>query len=228
MAAKGGDELKLLGVWDSPYVNRVQIVLNLKGLSYEYVEEDLLSKSELLLKSNPVHKKVPVLIHAGKPVAESQAIVQYLDEAFPGGTFPSVLPADPYARATARFWAAFVDDKVGSPWHTVLFAREHGKKADAASRIVAALETLEGAFKDCSGGRDYFGGGAIGFVDVVLGSYLGWFKVFEKMVGVRVLDVARTPLLAAWGERFAAAEAAKDVLPDDVDKVLEFLQKFLD
>jgi hypothetical protein len=55
-------------------------------------------------------------------------------------------------------------------------------------------------------------------VDVVLGSYLGWFKVFEKMVGVRVLDAARTPLLAAWGERFAAKEAAKDVLPDDVDK----------
>ena len=63
---------------------------------------------------------------------------------------------------------------------------------------------------------------------MVLGSYLGWFKVFEKMVGVRVLDKERTPLLAAWGQRFAAAEAAKDVLPDDVHKVLEFLQKFLD
>ncbi|EER94598.1 hypothetical protein BDA96_01G340100 [Sorghum bicolor] len=228
MAAKRG-ELKLLGVWDSPYVNRVQIVLNLKGLSYEYVEEDLLNKSELLLQSNPVHKKVPVLIHDGKPIAESQVIVQYLDEVF-AGTGPSVLPADPYGRATARFWAAFVDDKVGSPWHTILFAREAEKKADAASRIIAALETLEGAFRDCSGGRyvDYFGGDGVGFVDVVLGSYLGWFKVFEKMVGVRVLDAARTPLLAAWGERFAAAEAAKDVLPDDVDKVLEFLQQFLD
>ncbi|CAD6204270.1 unnamed protein product [Miscanthus lutarioriparius] len=226
MAAKGG-ELKLLGVWDSPYVNRVQIVLNLKGLSYEYVEEDLLNKSQLLLTSNPVNKKVPVLIHDGKPIAESQVIVQYLDEVFTG-TGPSVLPVDPYGRATARFWAAFVDDKVGSPWHTILFAREAEKKADAASRIIVALETLEGAFKDCSGGKDYFGGDRFGFVDVVLGSYLGWFKVFEKMVGVRVLDKERTPLLAAWGQRFAAAEAAKDVLPDDVDKVLEFLQKFLD
>ncbi|CAL4923481.1 unnamed protein product [Urochloa decumbens] len=226
MAAAVGD-LKLLGVWDSPYVNRVQIVLNLKGLSYEYVEEDLLSKSERLLRSNPVHKKVPVLIHNGKPIAESQVIVQYLDEAF-AGTGPSVLPADPYERATARFWAAFVDDKVGSPWHTILFAPEAEKKADAAVRIMAALETLEGAFKDCSRGGGYFGGDGIGFVDVVLGSYLGWFKVFEKMVGVRVLDAARTPLLAAWGERFAAADEVKDVLPDDVDKVIEFLQMFLD
>jgi glutathione S-transferase len=115
MAAQGG-ELKLLGVWDSPYVNRVQIVLNLKGLSYEYVEEDLLNKSELLLNSNRVHKKVPVLIHDGKPIAESQVIVHYLDEVF-SGTGPSVLPADPYDRATARFWAAFVDDKVCATRH---------------------------------------------------------------------------------------------------------------
>jgi len=115
---------------------------------------------------------------------------------------------------------------VGSPWHTILFAREAEEKAGAAARIVAALETLEGAFRDCSSrgkGGGYFGGDGIGFVDVVLGSYLGWFKVFEKMVGVRVLDAARTPLLAAWGARFAAADAAKDVLPDDVDKVIEFL-----
>ncbi|CAN6306065.1 unnamed protein product [Urochloa humidicola] len=226
MAAEGAN-LKLLGVWDSPFVNRVQIVLNLKGLTYEYVEEDLHSKSLLLLKSNPVHKKVPVLIHYGKPLAESQVIVQYLDEVF-AGTGPSVLPADPYDRATARFWAAFVDDKVGSPWHTILFAPEAEKKADAAARIITALETLEGAFRECSKGKHFFGGDGVGFVDVVLGSYLGWFKVFEKMVGVRVLDEARTPLLAAWSERFAAAGAAKDVLPDDVDKVIEFLQTFLD
>jgi len=117
MAANGGGgDLKLLGVWDSPYVNRVQIVLNLKGLSYEYVEEDLLHKSALLLESNPVHGKVPVLIHGGRPIAESQVIVQYLDEVFAGG--PPVLPADPYERATARFWAAFVDDKVRAATRT--------------------------------------------------------------------------------------------------------------
>ncbi|ONL99383.1 glutathione transferase42 [Zea mays] len=64
----GGDDLKLLGLWASPYVLRVKLALSLKGLSYENVEEDLRDKSELLLKSNPVHQKVPVLIHGGKPM----------------------------------------------------------------------------------------------------------------------------------------------------------------
>ncbi|EAY79305.1 hypothetical protein OsI_34431 [Oryza sativa Indica Group] len=237
VGAGGGDELKLLGVWDSPYVNRVQIVLNLKGLSYEYVEEDLMNKSDLLLGSNPVHKKVPVLIHNGKPIAESRVIVEYLDEAFAAGaggsTGASVLPSDPYERAVARFWAAYVDDKVGSPWYTILFARERGEKVEAAARAISALETVEaGAFRDHSSegkttnaaAAPFFGGDSIGFVDVVLGSYLGWFRVIEKMIGVRIMDAARTPRLAAWAERFEAADAVRGVLPDDVDKVIDFLQ----
>ncbi|KAF8698485.1 hypothetical protein HU200_035225 [Digitaria exilis] len=229
----GGGDLKLLGVWDSPYVNRVQIVLNLKGLTYEYVEVDLLNKSELLLKSNPVHKKVPVLIHHGKPIAESQVIVHYLDEVIVqyidevfAAAGPSLLPADPYERATARFWAAFVDDKVGSAWRTMLFAKETDEKVDGATQAIAALETLEGAFQDCSKGKGYFGGDSAGYMDVVLGGYLGWFNVLEKMIGVKVLDAARTPHLAAWAERFGAGEAAEGILLQDVDKVLEFLKAF--
>ena len=114
MASDG--ELKLLGLWTSPFVIRVRLMLNLNGLSYEYVEEDVKNKSELLLSSNPVHKKVPVLLHNGKPICESQVIVQYIDEVF-GAAGHLILPSDPYYRAMARFWAAYVDDKVSLLHH---------------------------------------------------------------------------------------------------------------
>ena len=114
--AGGREELKLLGTWASPFVIRVKLALSFKGLSYENVEEEDLyhNKSELLLKSNPVHKKVPVLIHNGKPICESLVILQYVDELFAGR---SILPTDPYECATARFWAAYAGDKVQTCVH---------------------------------------------------------------------------------------------------------------
>lgn len=102
--------VKLLGFWASPYANRVQIALNLKSISYEYIEQNLRSKSQLLLESNPVHKKVPVLIHGDNPVSESLVILEYIDEVWTQG--PSILPSDPHDRAVARFWAAYITDKV--------------------------------------------------------------------------------------------------------------------
>ena len=109
--AGAGGEMKVLGAWASPFVLRVRLALHLKGLEYEYVEVDLADKSELLLTSNPVHRKVPVLLHGGKPVCESMLIVEYLDDAFPS-TGRAFLPADPHDRAVARFWAAYIDDQV--------------------------------------------------------------------------------------------------------------------
>ncbi|XP_062201767.1 probable glutathione S-transferase GSTU6 [Phragmites australis] len=221
MAGVGGDEqLRLLGAWPSPFVHRVRVALHLKGLEYENVEEDLANKSELLLASNPVHKKIPVLLHGGRPVCESLVIVQYLDDAFPGAG-QAILPADPYNRAVARFWAAYADDKFFAAWIKAFKGTTTEEKAAATAEAIAALETLEGAFKECSGGKGFFAGDAPGYVDVALGGFIGWMRAYRKMAGVDLLDASRTPLLAAWAERFAALEAARAAIPD-VDRIAEF------
>uniref|UniRef100_A0ACD5URF5 Uncharacterized protein n=1 Tax=Avena sativa TaxID=4498 RepID=A0ACD5URF5_AVESA len=223
----GGDELKLLGSWLSPFATRVKLALALKGLSYTEVEEDLFcNKSELLLSSNTVHKKVPVLIHNGAAVCESVIIMQYIDEAF-AGTGPSLLPSDPHERAVARFWASYIDDKLVIPWVRSFRGETEEEKSEGLEQTFAAVETLEGALRECGSkgkGGFFFGGDRVGLVDVTLGSLLTWAHAAEVMSETRIFDPARTPLLAAWVERFDDLDAAKAVLPD-VGRMVEFKTK---
>ncbi|CAO2208388.1 unnamed protein product [Urochloa humidicola] len=207
-------DVRVVGGWASPFVMRVCVALRLKGVAYEFLQEELGKKSDLLLASNPVHRKMPVLLHGGRPVCESLVILHYVDEAFAGaGGRPPILPADPYDRAAHRFWAVYADAKLPTALRT-LRGMVDGDKAEAAEQVAAALGRLEEAFAACSKGRRFFAGDGVGFLDIVLGSYVGWFRAAERITGRPVLDEARTPRLAAWAARFCAHEAVADVMPD--------------
>ena len=54
-------------------------------------------------------KKIPVLVHDGKPVVESLIILEYIEETWKQNPLS---PEDPMERAAARFWAKFGDDMV--------------------------------------------------------------------------------------------------------------------
>jgi len=233
----GAQELKLLGWWApgvSPYVLRAQMALAIKGLSYEYLPEDRWCKSDLLIASNPVYKKVPVLIHGGRPVCDSLIIVEYLDDAPSlAGNGTSILPADPYSRAVARFWAAYVNDKLFPSCTGILktLSSEAGKeRAGKVEETLSGLRHLEAALAECSKGEaeaPFFGGGSIGFLDIALGCYLPWFEAVGRLAGVRpLIDPARTPKLAAWAERFRVAEPVKALLPG-VEELEEYITKVL-
>lgn len=106
----GAEDVRVIGSLASPFVMRPRIALNLKGVGYEFLEEKQGSKSELLLKSNPVLKKIPVLLHGEIAISESMVIVEYINSVWHSDA--SIVSSDPYHHAMDRFWAIFIDDKV--------------------------------------------------------------------------------------------------------------------
>ncbi|CAL5081847.1 unnamed protein product [Urochloa decumbens] len=204
MAEKG---VKVFGMWASPMAIRVEWALRLKGVEYEYVDEDLANKSADLLRYNPVTKKVPVLVHDGKPIAESTIIVEYIDEAWKGG-YP-IMPADPYERAQARFWARYAEDKCNAALYPV-FTTTGEAQRKVVHEAQQCLKTLETALE----GKKFFGGDAVGYLDIVVGWFAHWLPVIEEVSGASVVTDEELPLMKAWFDRFLAVDAVKAVLPD--------------
>ncbi|KAL0336287.1 UNVERIFIED_CONTAM: Glutathione S-transferase U17 [Sesamum radiatum] len=216
--------VQLLGSWASPFSNRVELALKLKSVEYELVEEAFyVSKSDRLVKANPVYQKIPVLIHDEKPVCESLVIVEYIDEAWTGKG-PSILPSDPYERAIARFWAGYIDEKWFPTMKQLETASGDEEKFAVVGKVLEGFALLEEAFAKCSKGKAFFGGDEVGYLDIALGCFLGWVKVAEIIGGGKLLDESKFPGLAGWAERFLSHDVAKDILPDAL-KILEFFGK---
>lgn len=213
------DSQQLIGRWASPFTLRPRIALNIKSIEYEFIGEDFDSKSELLLKSNPVHKRYPVLLHGDQPLCESYIIVEYIDEVWRSG--PSILPSDPSDRAIARFWAAYIDEKLLPSMRGMAMAPKEEDNNSAAKIVEEVFALLEEAFVKCSKGKDFFGGDRIGFLDIAFGSFLAWLKVTEKLSNIQLIDESKTPNLYKWAERFCSDPCVKDVIPD-TDELTEF------
>ncbi|KAJ4721425.1 putative Glutathione s-transferase [Melia azedarach] len=205
------EEVKLLKSWYSPFYLRVDWALKMKGVEYDSIEEDLYNKSPLLLQSNPVYKKIPVLIHNGKSISESLVILEYVDETWKQNP---LLPEDPYERARARFWAKFDEDKVTPSIKSLL--GKQGKEVEEAS--VEAGENLKFLEEELKG-KKFFGGEKIGLLDLALGWLVNLIPVLEEIIGVTIIDKQKFPLLSAWMEEFAEAPIIKESWPPH-DKLL--------
>ncbi|XP_010542655.1 PREDICTED: glutathione S-transferase U1-like [Tarenaya hassleriana] len=200
------EEVKLLGYWASPYSRRIEMALKLKGVPYEYLEEDVFNKSPLLLQLNPIHKTIPVLVHNGKTINESLLILEYIDETW---TQNPILPQDPYERAIARFWAKFVDDQIFSVGFKSLIRADKGREAviEETQRLMMFLE------KELIG-KDFFGGKKPGFVDVVAGSMIpfcltrGW-----EGMGIDMIPEEKFTEIHRWVGNLNEIEAVKECVP---------------
>ncbi|KAK6231333.1 hypothetical protein SCA6_001406 [Theobroma cacao] len=210
------EEVKVFGAWGSPFSRRVELALQLKGVQYEYIEEDVLkNKSPLLLKYNPVHKKIPVLLHNGKPIAESLVILEYIEETWKGNP---ILPEDPYDKAMARFWANFVDEKCLPVLRKAGWSQE-SEREKVVEEACECLKTLESALR----GKRFFGGDTVGMVDIAANFIGYWLRVIQEATGMEVLSAEKFPELFKWTDEFVSCSVVKGSLPPR-DKLLAFVK----
>ncbi|KAJ9709295.1 hypothetical protein PVL29_000989 [Vitis rotundifolia] len=215
-------EVKLFGTWSSGYCTRIELALKLKGIPYEYVEEDLSNKSDLLIHHNPVHKKVPVLVHNGKAIAESLVILEYIDEHW--NHTPKLLPADPYERAKVRFWANFYDQKFGPSIYNIITSKgkEQEKAIEDSREVLKVFE--EGIERDFPAKSPFLNGGTLGFLDIVVGSTACNFKAFNEVFAV-VFDPEKNPAFCSWVTAMKDCPLMKETLPPH-DRLVAKISKF--
>jgi maleylpyruvate isomerase len=99
--------LKLYDYWRSSASYRVRIALNIKGLEYTSLPVNLVKGEQSAtdyLAHNP-QGLVPLFVDGERSIAQSMAIIEYLDETHPA---PKLLPGDAYARATVRAMANII------------------------------------------------------------------------------------------------------------------------
>lgn len=93
--------MKLHGYYRSSTSYRLRIALELKELAYENLPVNLLKseqKDEAFTSRNPFGS-VPMLEANGRDRAQSMALIEWLEEAYP---YPPLLPADTEDRYTVR------------------------------------------------------------------------------------------------------------------------------
>jgi maleylacetoacetate isomerase len=80
---------------------RVRAALHIKGLDFEYKPVNLLKAEQHSAEYRAINPMggVPTLVHDGKVIPDSTAIIEYIEEVFPG---PSLFPKDAYLKARIR------------------------------------------------------------------------------------------------------------------------------
>ena len=97
--------MKLYGFFRSGTSHRLRIALRLKGLGVEYVPVDLRTGQHLTDEYKALNPQglVPALVHQGRVLIQSPAIIEWLEERYPT---PALIPADIDDRARVRAMAA--------------------------------------------------------------------------------------------------------------------------
>lgn len=197
--------MKLLGGDRSPYVRKVRIVLEEKGIAYEYVQARPSVPESPVPQFNPL-AKIPVLVtDSGKAVYDSPVIVEYLDALKPE---PCLIPAGVEERVDVRRWEALGD---GIADATVLVSHDYDNVQSEAWHQKQRLKIERGlaAMAGDLGENTYCYGGCFSLADIAAGYALAYLDVSLPDFDWRTTH----PNLAALAERLASRPSFESTAP---------------
>ena len=219
--------MKLYGALASPYVARVVLFSQLKGI--DLPQNDLPGGSP----SSPDYRaftpigKMPSLDVDGKCIPESETICEYLEDTFPE---KPGLPADAFGRAQSRTISRIVDLYL-APISSVLARQINPEKRDA--EIVAQnAETLAKVWSNLEffmGDGPFVVGNEPTLGDCALGPHMGMFKVLVFDNFAEIPDpTTQGGRIQTWWEAMQGNDICKPLLDDYAvafDKMMAYFRK---
>jgi glutathione S-transferase len=195
--------LLIVGSYLSPYVRKVLVCLEIKGVPYEVDHIVPFFGDDRFSKLSPL-RRIPVLVDGDLVLTDSSVICQYIEDLQPS---PAVLPADIRDRARARWLEEFADTRMGDVLIWRLFNQiairpsVWGEKGDRGlvdrtlkEEVPTVLDYLESEAP-----ADGFRFGQLSLGDIAPACFFrnaGWVR-FQ-------IDSTRWPRAAAWMTRTLA------------------------
>lgn len=204
--------VRIIGSYLSPYVRKVLVFLDLKGIAYEIDPIIPFFGDDRFTALSPV-RRIPVLTDDRVTLCDSSVICQYLEERHPA---PALYPADLVRRAQARWIEEYADTRMGEVFIWRLFNQVAirrfvwGEPMDEAlvARTLAedvpdVLDYLEARVPP-----DGFLFDAPSIADVSVATF------FRNAAFARfAIDAARWPRTAGFVDRVLALDAFRKLAP---------------
>jgi len=209
------DKIKLIASKFSPYCHRVEMVLLEKNIPHEKQEITLADKPDWFVKDAPLGK-VPLLYVGDKPLFESIAICEYLEDAFPENPLHST---DLVARGWHRGWMEFSNGIMATTF-AMMFAQNQEefdlKKAETISRLAILDKHLKF--------NPYFDGEKFSLVDVCMASMFKPLTYIDNKFTLEIFDLHKNA--ATYVESVVSRGSLHKALPADYEQIFKsFLER---
>jgi glutathione S-transferase len=109
--------VQIIGSYLSPYVRKVLVVLDLKGIAYEIDPIVPFFGDDRFSRISPL-RRIPVLTDNDATLSDSSVICNYLEDRYPD---PALYPPNIVDRARARWLEEFADSRMGEVFIWRLF-----------------------------------------------------------------------------------------------------------